>query len=186
MSRTMISADALKTEILAACSDASKTVSAQLKRDIKINIPSVAELSDVTRQWGSVPFDWRGNEFSDNSSVCTFKLAVRARSRICGLVSNAFEKEKGYNAIILEKIQGSPDKNHPLKGLIVAAFSVVNLEIEKRIKAERIYVENPVEDTLPLYARLGYRTGYFIAGGVHEAELYVFPESSIKWPTLQR
>lgn len=76
-------------------------------------------------------------------------------------------------SIILETIEGNPSEEHPMKGKIIEAFAHANRQIAEKLGIKRIYVEQPVEETLPYYAIEGYRTGYFMAGQTFEAELYL-------------
>lgn len=176
----------LMNDIVAACESTSDFLRGYFQADISVCIPRSDVLDQIADQWGRNPFDWSWLAFNDRESFCSFRLALLFDQKVCGLVANCYEKETNYNTLVIEKIQGHPDKSHPLKGMVVAAFSAANLEIAKRLNIGRLYVEQPVEETLPLYAKLGYRTGYFMAGGVHEAELYVFDDSKITLPALSR
>lgn len=148
--------DSLKSEILSACKIAEERLSSASGINIKICLSTNEHLEEAHTKWIPRHFDWLGSSFNDNPHVCIFKLSLIANGELCGVLKTAFEKSEDYHSIVLERVRGNPDKKHPLKGKILDAFCEAALEIAKRLQVPQIDGEDPIDQILNTYKRLGF------------------------------
>lgn len=172
----------IKNKILTACERVSRELSVELSIDVNISLATARDL-ERANDWknhrfagNEIRFDWKGAAFRQNSlqsQSTVFQLAATKGRLLLGVEKCSFKPECDPASIILETIEGSPIENHPLKGKVIHAFLRANIEIAAVLNARRIYVEEPIEQTLPKYEALGFRTGYFMAGQTFEAEMHI-------------
>ena len=147
----------IRQDIAEACERVSRRLRTKLIVPVTISIPTTREMRDLKSSWPRKGLDWSESTFFDHPSLCRFKVVIKTQNKVLGVVENCYEKEDEYHGLVLEQIQRSVEKEHPLKGKLIAIFCETNLELAKFLGVEKISIDRPVEGTIPKYEKLGFR-----------------------------
>jgi hypothetical protein len=110
-----------------------------------------------------VKFDWSGRLLNTlrTSHPKRLELAIwDAQNTLCGLVAGRVSNASIWLSVNF--LEGNPDPNHPLKGLITpiamrgAEIYSVLIADESKGYRPRVRVMNPVKGALASYAEMGY------------------------------
>jgi hypothetical protein len=128
-------------------------------RHIKITNITLGDIDEISRKWKGRRYPWNWFEFKMKFRHIPyrFEMAIRCQGELCGVAigkaSRGKEHKRHVSAYFLE---GNPDGNHPLKGL-VAPIVIAGLErYAVMLGCEYIRLVNPLPEVLPRYRNLGF------------------------------
>lgn len=143
----------------------TENLSKELQKNIKITrITSTAQTA-WTESWKPINdrqppnggWDWVAmyQDYKRKKPRYLLDFAIWDSDILCGLA--LCSRSKGCEIISIHCIEGSPDDNHPLNGLIFNIIDAVCLEyamLKKSVKAIRVI--DPVERLVAFYEENGY------------------------------
>lgn len=103
--------------------------------------------SDFRKQWRDVPRRGRGHPKA-------ISLSLWHDQTLCGLCFATPKKSKVRIKLML--LEGHPDEQHPLKGLVASLMLVAIENYARLIGLEKILIPEPLPGAVPLYKELGF------------------------------
>jgi hypothetical protein len=129
--------------------------------ETKINLTRIndAAIQAYAEQWGALPpnphgdFDWNYNVDAFSRETCPFSVAIWYGDTLCGLGVGV----KRNGRVDLALMEGSPDPDHPLKGLIAAIVIDCAAAFAREWRVSMLRLKKPLEALLPFYeSKLGF------------------------------
>lgn len=121
---------------------------------VRLDVIDTTAIGAFNRWGGDNQFPWEDVPDWKALDVKGFDLSIWHDEQLCGLCYATPRDSKVTIKIVL--LEGSPDSQHPLKGLI-AALALGSVDAYARvIGCSCIEIQEPRPDAVPTYERLGF------------------------------
>lgn len=101
-------------------------------------------------------WDWRVETSSWQTTLRRVDAAIWANEELCGLMIGM--ATKGRSNLRVDLLEGSPDKDHPLKGRIAYCVTEIAEAFGFAYGCDKVTLHRPLDDAIPLYEALGFVT----------------------------
>lgn len=121
---------------------------------VRLDVIDACAIEAFNRWGGDAQFPWEDVPDWKALDVKGFDLSIWHDEQLCGLCYATPRDSKVTIKIVL--LEGRPDSQHPLKGLI-AALALAAIDAYARvIGCSCIEIQEPLPDAMATYARLGF------------------------------
>ena len=153
-----------KSALILFLEKSSEKISKDLDAQIRLTSLNSTVLDFWEKEWKvnstRIPpnggWDWRSHylDFKRRKPKQLYSLAVWHGDVLCGMTIGY--TSKGPTHVRLDLIEGAPDENHPLRGLVLRIIVDVSMNYAQLTRKEKLIIANPVPDLIDLYQRRGF------------------------------